>query len=114
MREINFSKVLRDYRKKKQLTVAEVAALLSKNIKTVSSKSVYSWENGTTKPSADALMYLCELYEINDVLGAFGFANNSIEYKLGRNLTKEEAALIEAYRNKPEFKQAVRKLYDLE
>mgnify|MGYP002509253166 FL=1 len=29
-------------------------------------KTIYAWEHGTTQPSADTLMLLCELYGIED------------------------------------------------
>lgn len=34
-------------------------------------KSFYNWESGRSQPDADTFMYLCDLYGIKDVLGAF-------------------------------------------
>lgn len=114
MKKYDFSRMLRYYRKANHLSVAEVAKLISENVKNVTEKSIYSWENGTTKPPADTFMYLCELYRIDDVLEAFGFLDDFPEHNIKETLTKDEIDLIIAYRQYPEFKHAVRKIYGLD
>lgn len=114
MKNSNFAERLRFYRQANQLSVQQVADQLAKDRKPVSVKSIYSWENGQTQPSADTLMYLCELYKINNVLEAFGYENRSEENAIEKSLSPEEAELVLAYRKHPEYKNAVRKLYDLD
>jgi transcriptional regulator with XRE-family HTH domain len=37
-------------------------------------KSFYNWESGRTQPDADTFMYLCDLYNVKDIMPTFGFA----------------------------------------
>ncbi len=113
MKQSNFAERLRFYRQKMGLSVKEVSEELAKKDGYVSIKTVYSWENGTSQPSADTLMRLCELYRIGDVLETFGYQNRSNDRITMDSLSYEEKNLIYAYRNFPEYKAAIRKLYDL-
>ena len=59
------------------ISVKEISDLLiSKGFK-ASEKTIYSWENGNSQPSPDALLIMCKSYGVNDVLGTFGYANIS-------------------------------------
>ena len=40
-------------------------------------KTIYSWETGNSQPSPDALLIMCKAYGITDVLGTFGYAENT-------------------------------------
>lgn len=67
---------LRNLRKNKGYTVSEVSRyLISKGFK-ASEKTVYSWENGNSDPSPDALLSLCELYKVANVLDEFGYSQS--------------------------------------
>lgn len=67
---------LRNLRKNKGYTVREVSRyLISKGFK-ASEKTVYSWENGNSDPSPDALLSLCELYKVANVLDEFGYSQS--------------------------------------
>lgn len=126
MKNQNFAATLRRYRQLNKLSVSEVASYLSKEVKPISEKSVYSWEVGNSKPSSDMFMAVCELYHIQHVLETFGYHTDTtdIEYQettqddsedsedYGK-LSQEEINLIKAYREHPEFKDAVKKLYSL-
>lgn len=58
-------------------TVKEISDLLiSKGFK-ASEKTIYSWETGNSQPSPDALLIMCKAYGITDVLGTFGYAENT-------------------------------------
>ena len=74
-------------------------------------KTIYGWENGQSQPDADTLMFLCELYNIDDVLHTFGYKEDS---RQGFSLSSEEKNIIIQYRNKPEMQEAVRKLLDID
>lgn len=113
MKNPNIASRLRYYRQFNHLSVQDVADKLASHGNPVSTKSIYSWETGQTQPSADTLMYLCELYKIDDVLETFGYQNTSEEKSIKDTLTDEELALIIAFRKHPELKPAVLKLYDL-
>lgn len=60
-------------------SVKEISDLLiSKGFK-ASEKTIYSWENGNSQPTPDALLIMCKAYNISDVLGTFGYASPNIE-----------------------------------
>lgn len=40
-------------------------------------KSFYNWESGRTQPDADTFMYLCDLYNVKDIMPTFGYGNRS-------------------------------------
>ena len=115
MRNPDIARMLKYYRKKNKLSVQEVAAGLEKRIgNSISTKTIYGWENDISQPSADILMHLCEIYEINDVLEAFGYENNSQEKRFFDTMTLEEIAILEAYRAHPELHDAIKRLLDYE
>lgn len=101
--------ILKEYRHKNHLTVNDVALLLSDHSIKVAPKTIYGWESGQAKPSADTLLTLCEMYNITDVLAVFGYKNDEIPF----HVTPSERALIESYRKHPELQLAVNKLLDL-
>lgn len=113
MKDNNFAQRLRFYRKKCGMSVEEVAEAPKKTDRSFSQKSIYSWETGTTCPTADTLMCLCEIYQIDDVLESFGYENRSIENNLRQTLTKHDLELIRAYRAHEELQPAINKLLDL-
>ncbi len=124
MKKQNFAATLRYYRQLNQLSVSEVASYLSQKVKPISEKSIYSWEIGNSKPTSDMFMAICELYHIQHVLETFGYHgdNTDIEYqtiktdnsKVYEPLSQEEFSLITAYREHPEFKEAVKNIYNIE
>lgn len=102
--------VLKEYRNKNNYTVSEVARILSdEKSMQFAEKTIYGWESGHAQPDADTLLTLCDIYNIKDILGTFG-------YKTGHpfNLTRREQDLIIRYRNRPKLQRAVDKLLDLE
>ena len=67
--------VLRSKRIEAGLSVEQVSdALIGLGFK-ASQKTIYSWESGNSQPTPDALLAMCDIYKINDVLGAFGYVN---------------------------------------
>lgn len=101
---------LKFYRKKNNLSVEQVSALLSE-IQPVAPKTIYGWESGHTQPDADTLMRLCRIYEINDVLECF---NYKTQKKSMFRLSPQERNLIEEYRKHTDMQRAILKLLDIE
>ena len=89
MRNQNIAKVLKEYRKRNHLSVNDVSILLEDR-------------SFTANPSADILLTLCDLYNITDILEAFGYDSNE-----NFHVTPSERTIIEAYRAHPEMHEAV-------
>ncbi|MGN0142347.1 MAG: helix-turn-helix domain-containing protein [Roseburia sp.] len=102
MRNELIAKVLKEYRKKNHLSVTDVALRLQEQDINVAAKTIYGWESGQAKPSADMLLTLCEMYNITDILSAFGYREQE-----DFHITASEQRLIEAYRAHPELQEAV-------
>ena len=56
------------------ITVKEISDLLTSKGFKASEKTIYSWENGNSQPTPDALLIMCKAYGVSDVLGTFGYA----------------------------------------
>lgn len=108
MKNANIAKVLKEYRKQNHLPVNDVADRLSQKGLNVSPKTIYGWESGQSQPDADTLMLLCEIYNITDILVAFGYVPENNNFRLPA-LEKE---LVRQFRNHPAMQSAVRKLLD--
>ena len=52
-------------------SVREMSELLTANGFKASEKTIYSWENGNSQPTPDALLVMCRAYGVEDVLGTF-------------------------------------------
>ena len=86
--------VLRSKRNEAGLSVEQVSdALIGLGFK-ASQKTIYSWESGNSQPTPDALLAMCDIYKINDVLGAFGYINTAP----AEHEQNEEQTLISYYR----------------
>lgn len=102
-------KALKEYRKKNNYTVNDVSLMLHERSIEVAPKTIYGWESGQANPSADMLLTLCEMYNVTDILAAFGYREDDSFF----HVTPSERALIESYRRHPELQKAVNKLLDL-
>lgn len=109
MRNEYIPQVLKEYRKKNHFSVNDVSLLLHERSVDVAPKTIYGWESGQANPSADMLLTLCEMYNIDDVLSVFGYKGDKKEF----HVTASERALIESYRKHPDLQKAVNKLLDL-
>ena len=86
--------VLRSKRNEAGLSVEQVSdTLIGLGFK-ASQKTIYSWESGNSQPTPDALLAMCDIYKINDVLGAFGYINTAP----AEQEQNEERTLISYYR----------------
>ncbi len=111
MKNPNFSRVLKYYRKLNNLTVPEVSNLFRERGSEIATKTIYGWESGQSQPSADCLMFLCELYHIENILETFGYQNTESEPLL---LSSIEKSIIKGLREHPEYQTVILKLLDLE
>lgn len=110
MKKEIIGQMLRDNRKSNQLSVNQVAEKLKENNNPVSPKTIYGWESGNTQPDVETLLFLCNLYNIDNVMETFGY---DVKKKLNIVATDWEIKLLKAYRNHPEMQEAIHKLLDL-
>ncbi len=102
MKNLLIAKALKEYRKKNNYSVKDVSLFLGEHSIKVSPKTIYGWESGQAQPNADTLLTLCEIYNIQNILTAFGY-NNDDDF----HLSSQERALIKSYRAHPELQEAV-------
>ena len=113
MKNPNIATVLKYYRKLNHLSVNEVSDILKEQNNYAAPKTIYGWESGQTQPDADTLMFLCDLYHIEDVLETFGYKQQpSTDVTIV--LSEKEKILIESYRKHPNMHPAVDRLLELE
>ncbi len=67
------AEVLKGYRINRGLSVQQVCSWLLEKGHDIKPKTIYSYESGHRQPDADVLMMLCELYEVENILHAFGY-----------------------------------------
>ena len=92
MKNEMIAKVLKEYRKNNNLSVRQVAEIL---------------ENKSMSVAEKTILVLCEIYNIDDILGTFGYSNTK-----SFHITNHEKELIEKYRKHPELQKAVDKLLE--
>lgn len=68
---------LRQARKNAGYSVEEVLHLLEEKGVHSSIKSIYGWENEFCYPPLEKFLVLCEIYEIQDILGTFRNNDNA-------------------------------------
>ncbi len=107
MRNNNIGDVLKEYRKKRDLTVGEVAVTLqSKYHLNVAEKTIYGWESNQAHPTSDMFLVLCEIYQIHDILDTFqGQESQDL------TLSFEEQKIITQYRKQePGVQTAIKRV----
>ena len=102
MKDPNIAKVLKESRKKCNLTIADV-------VSTLKDKTVYGWENGRAQPDLASLLVLCDLYHIHNILDKFGYTASS-----SGDLSTEERLIIYRLRQNKDMMAVVKKLLDIE
>ncbi len=83
MQEKRIGTTLRLKRTEADLSVEQVSDILIARGFKASKKTIYSWENGNSQPTPDALLLMCELYGVKDVLSAFGYKKTPLEQTQG-------------------------------
>lgn len=110
----HFSRILREYRIKNQLSHQQVIDYLASNqIQKIKSKTLYSWENGQSLPNTYTFLQLCRLYHIEDILETFQFYYIPQESNPFKSLSYHEQLLLLAYRSHPEMHLAIKRLLEL-
>ena len=113
MNNPNLGRMLRYYRKARNLSVKQVVENLKEEYDmSISPKTVYGWETSQNQPSADTFLVLCKMYQVNDILESLGYDGAPEQAPLV--LTDEERELILKYRSKKYFHSAIRKLLDID
>ena len=95
-----FAKNLIYYRKRKKLLQRELAAAVD-----VSTSAVSNWESGINYPRLDTVYNICEVLEI------------SVGQLLGIDdspYSRDDQALLVAYKKHPAMQSAVRKLLEMD
>lgn len=105
--------VLKDARVKAGFSVNDVSEILIKKGFKASKKTVYGWESGVSQPSPDALLEMCKLYGVKDILSEFGYGNsyNSVggnSNSLGFSIS--EVRMINTFRRLDAYGKALTKL----
>ncbi|MCR5837191.1 MAG: helix-turn-helix domain-containing protein [Lachnospiraceae bacterium] len=100
--------LLKEYRKLNGYSVSEVIAMLKDKSYVVAEKTMYGWENGRSCPDLDTFFTLCEIYNINDVMKAFGYKESK-----PFSITEHEKKFIESYRKHKDMQAAVDKILDV-
>ena len=109
MKNPNISKVLKAYRKLNHYSVNDLVIKLEDHNLPVAPKTIYGWESGQTQHDADTLLILCKIYNIDNILGTFGYSNSMNKLFL----SEEERNIILQYRNHLEMQEAVKKLLEI-
>lgn len=93
--------VLRESRINSKMTVEQVSKVLTEQGYKASQKTVYSWENGNSRPDIEILMKLCDLYGIKDILRTFGYDGYKEDGSIQLNM--KEIEHIEKFRSLDDF-----------
>lgn len=109
MKNEMIAKVLKETRKQSNLSIKDVARKLSERSLCVAEKTIYGWESGQTQPDADTLLILCEIYNIDNILGTFGYKEEAPFH-----ITAHEKELILNYRKNPQMQDAVETLLGMQ
>ena len=104
---------LRESRISAGISVEQISDILTRKGYKASIKTIYSWENGNSSPSPDALLEMCDIYKIDNILATFGYDGYKEDGSLKLNL--KENQIIEKYRSlDPHGQQTVDLILDRE
>ncbi len=75
-RRKSIGEIIKQRRKELRMSAADVCDILKEtdNIK-ISVSTLYGYENGYRKPAPETLLALCDMYDLDNVLASFGYAN---------------------------------------
>lgn len=103
--------ILKSIRNKKGISIGEAAEYIEKGtFSRVSKKTLYGWEEGTSRPDMASFMILCRLYGIQDIWELF---EGKSEYLQDVDVELRDK-LYRGYENRPEYHEAVGILLGLE
>lgn len=105
--------ILKECRIKAGISVEQISSILIQKGYKASPKTIYSWENGGSNPTPDALLEMCDVYKVENILSTFGYNGYRDDGSLQLNL--QETEMIEKYRFlNPDGQETVRKVLDRE
>ena len=109
----DIGETLKKYRMKAGVSVKEISDILvSKGFKAGES-TIYSWENNNSQPTPGAMLAMCEVYGVENVLSAFGYKGYNSDGSVYPS--EEEQNLIEKYRSLDSYgKKVADAIIDLE
>lgn len=99
----DIGKTLKKCRNDANMSVKAISDLLTKKGFKASESTIYSWENGNSQPTPGALLTMCEAYNVDDILAAFGYDGYNEDGTL--RLDMYEIDIIEKYRTLDTFGQ---------
>ena len=105
--------ILRYYRKLNNLSVKTVSEILTEHFSPCADKTIYGWEKGSTQPNSDIFLFLCNLYQIENILEVFGYGISDLE-KPKLQPTAFEYELLKQYREHSVMHTAIHKLLDID
>lgn len=88
---------LRESRISAGISVEQISDILTQKGYKASIKTIYSWESGNSSPGPDALLEMCDIYKIDNILATFGYDGYRDDGSLKLNL--KENQIIEKYRS---------------
>lgn len=70
----SISVILKQRRNLLGFTPEQVVSKLDERGLSISTKALYAYESGTNLPKVPVFIALCDIYEIRDIMGSFGYA----------------------------------------
>lgn len=102
----NIGEVISFHRKNKKMSQIDIAAALAKYGINIKNAAVSAWEKRNSVPSADTLLALCEILEINDIYTEFIGENPNDPFKnLNDEGVKKVLDYIELLEKSGEYKK---------
>lgn len=96
LNQADISFILKDERKRCNLSVDSVCEQLKQKGITISEKTLYGYENGVSKPKLETFLALCDIYGIRSIISALGFSYSVPE---GSTIPLEDIELRESLLN---------------
>lgn len=94
MAATKISCILKQKRNELGLTPQDVIAALKERGIEIKEKALYAYENGDNSPKVNTFIALCDIYKISDVMGEFGYSNQSCTVPLA---TKSNEWSVDQY-----------------
>lgn len=77
MPDKEFGQCLKKAREDAEISVEEISNILTSMGFKAGRNTIYNWEGGISQPSPDALLHMCRIYGIKDVLSFFGYKKST-------------------------------------
>ncbi len=87
---------LKACRNNAKISVKQISDILTEKGFKASESTIYSWENGNSQPTPGALLIMCRIYGVKDVLSTFGYEGYDDDGSIILNLMEIEH--MEKYR----------------